>query len=187
VQEGVWLPSHRLVNQPLSLCLVDPDLFTFTSAHRNHGKYPLFLSCLVSKGVDVALICLCIMIESLAFEAEHHIDDHSTLDCRSNKRADSEMFFFLSFPENRLRREETEDATRTAAATSSLCAAPTAPALCPRTRPSSDSPSATWSSRLPFGTSATPLSTQVRSRYFQCARPLSIVLTLVRLDRIRPS
>ena len=46
-------------------------------------------------------------------------------------------FFFL-----------TAAATRTAAATSSPCAAPTALAASPRTRLSRDSPSATWSSPL---------------------------------------
>jgi hypothetical protein len=67
------------------------------------------------------------------------------------------IFTFLRPP-----REETTAATSTDVATSSLSAASTALAASPRTRPSSASPSVTWSRALPFVILRMPLSTRVR-------------------------
>ena len=84
-----------------------------------------------------------------------------TLDDGRPKVASTDRSSF-SFVLHRPRREETTAATRTAAATSTSSAAPTARDASPRTRPSSASPSVTWSRRQRSVISARLACTRVR-------------------------
>ena len=72
------------------------------------------------------------------------------------------VLFLLMLRSDRLRKEETEAATSTAAATSNSCVARSANAQYLKTRPSNASPSGTWSKARRSETSATPAFTKVR-------------------------
>lgn len=78
----------------------------------------------------------------------------------------------------RPKNEETTEEASTAEATSSSCAAPTALAVCLRTRQSSDSWSVTWSNRLQSVISLKPLSLRSSLCPNSTSRPSTACLAL---------